>query len=111
MKLSAQELGLINFSMSVGTEKNQMGQILPKTFPKLEELDALHAFKKISVCTEGEGDKKRFVDGEVQFTTAEKTLILKCLDREWGIQDLEAKVGLCDKLNAAEEKVEEKASA
>ena len=104
MKLSARELGLINFAMTVGTEKNQQGQFMPRTIAKTDELDALKAFKKISECTDGEGNDKRFVDGEASFTTAEKALILKCMEREWGIADLEAKVSLCEKLNAPEEK-------
>ena len=88
--------------MTAGTEKNQQGQFTPRLIPKTDELTALEAFKKLGASTKESGENKEFVDGDLSFLPLERAFILKCLDREWGISDLETKVELEKKLNASE---------
>lgn len=100
MKLTAHELGLINFAMRISEEKNQMGQNLPKLYEKTDELDALKIFKKIKTCVKGKDEKAVLIDSDIELLTDEKVLLKKCLDRKWGLEDLEVILPLREKLNA-----------
>ena len=98
MKLEANELGQINLMLRISEEKNHQGQWVARTFDKSDELDALSIFKKLKACVQGEGEKAVFVESEVELSTAEKSLILKVLDRKHDIDALEIVVGLREKL-------------
>jgi hypothetical protein len=101
MTLTAHELGAVNHSLRVGKDKDVMGNFVPYLFDKAEELDALSILKKLRASTKGEGKDAVFVDGEIELTTTEKTLILKALDRKYDLDALEVILPLREKLNAA----------
>lgn len=63
-----------------------------------EQLSVLDVFAKIKPCYSNETNK--YVESEVDFTTEEKTFILKMLDRGWEIAQLLTRKDLKLKLNA-----------
>jgi hypothetical protein len=89
MKITTQQLGLVNFVLQIDKEGKS------KQFPLAELTLASDIFKEIKKCTEkkmeGEKEIEIFVDGEVDITSEQKVFITKLIDeRDWTVQDSEA---------------------
>lgn len=80
MQFTKEQLGMINVALQT-TEKGEA-----RTFPLTEQAEALSIFEKIKVLVDEK--EQVFIDGDVDFTTKEKALVLKLIDREWGVQNL-----------------------
>lgn len=78
----------------VSITQNEQNQ--PRTFALAQLADASSIVKKLKTsCTNESGE---FKDGDVEFGTDEKKLLLDCSDRAWGALDGEAALSLRDKL-------------
>lgn len=93
MQFTANELGLIIFSLrttaAFQSGKGPTGEVVrvpeKRMFEDVDQLTALTIFRKLkSNCGEG-----AFVDGELEFSTDEKSLLLKLIKRPWGLDELE----------------------
>ena len=79
MQFTKEQFALINVALQTN-EKKEL-----RTFPLAEQKDAMTIYDKLIVHVD---EGKMFTDGEEEFTTTEKALILKLLDREWDVQIL-----------------------
>lgn len=79
MQFTKEQFALINVALQTN-EKKEL-----RTFPLAEQKDAMTIYDKIIAHVD---EKQTFTDGEEEFTTTEKALILKLLDREWDVQIL-----------------------
>ena len=90
MNFTASEFGAINFSIVTTPEMKE------RTFPISELGTAISIADKLKVNVDAEG--KNFVDGDVDFSTEEKSIILKLLDREFSIEQGKSVLSLKTKL-------------
>lgn len=94
MKVSGRELGLIGLVLQI-TPKGEY-----RTFNVTELEKATNMWKKISVLTEGEADKKQYIDSELEMNTDEKVFVRGLLNEHlWGVADGEVVQELIKKLS------------
>jgi len=94
MKTSAQELAIINYSLSTTGQVSQDGRPMPRTFPANELQRAIDLSAKI----EKNVKDGAFIDGECDFSTEEKAYIIALLNRPFGLADGKIKIELEKKL-------------
>jgi len=94
MKITKEELSLINFSLKTTGEAGQDGAFVGRTFLADKLKLAIDVFGKMKANTTGD----EFIDGEVEFTTEEKMFVLEMIDRAWALQDGTVKISLEEKL-------------
>ena len=97
MKITSQELAVINVSISVDAEGR------PKQFPMNELNLALKISEKIQKFLgkeqEEDGMKFRpFKDGQIELSTEEKSFLLTHIERSWSLQQAQAVIKLKEKL-------------
>ena len=96
VSLTKDEAQVAWIALTFSAKKNQAGGYEQRNFPMAQWSDAAHTTKEIkSKCVD---DKDLFKDGELDFKTDHKKLILGCLDREWPAVNLEAVMSLKAKL-------------
>lgn len=100
----SKELLLINHSLKTTPEMGKgrlpSGEMVdvPKgrEFRDLKELKlAISINDKLSSCIEND----MFKDGEMEFSTEEKSFLLKLIDRPWGLNEGKEYISLIDKLS------------
>jgi hypothetical protein len=99
MIFSPEEKGLMNFSIQTDG-KQQVGAngqpfYQPKQYDIMTLQMALDCRKKV---IEGSSEDGKLSEGEVDFSTAEKSFLIKILNREWTINDGELALRLIEKL-------------
>jgi len=90
MQFTKEQFALMNVALQV-TEKKEA-----RVFPLGEQKDAMNIYEKL--LTHVNEKENVFMDGEEDFTTQEKALILKLIDREWDVQVLKTVFSLRDLL-------------
>ena len=95
MKFTKGQLAILNHAMLTTGQLSQSGEQMPRQFMINQSKDA------ISICDKIEQHivDDFFVDGECEFNTSEKSLLLQVLDRGWSIPDLRMQAELIEKLN------------
>mgnify|MGYP001612712580 FL=1 len=86
------ELGLINVALK--TKLNAQGQMEARNLDLDQMEDGISVNRKLKACVEND----KFKDSEAEFTTTEKALILKLLERPWSVEDAENYISLKKKL-------------
>ena len=106
MKFIPEELGLINHSIrttaqmtKAHTEKGEAVDIpVARTFHDIGELKmAIELIEKLLACANQE--TKQYLESELEFSTAEKTFILKLIDRPWTVEQGKYRISLITKLS------------
>lgn len=103
MKLMAQEIALMVYSMKYTTEMTSgvtntgVSIEVPKErkFSDEELSMALPLFGKFKKCVQ----EDKYIDEEVDLNTEEKAFLLKLINRPWTLQDGEVYLPLKSKLN------------
>lgn len=95
MQLSAIELGVCNVALRTTEQLGQDGRPYPRQLSIDQLEDGVAISKKLKACVQGEN----FIDGDVEFSTSEKVLILGFLERPWSLDLAEAVVSLKAKLS------------
>ena len=94
MMFTASELGMCNFVLRA-TEKIGQGGLPEARHLSLDEMGAgISINKKLKALTRDD----RFFDGEADFSTEEKVLLLKWIERSWPVEEAETYVELKRKL-------------
>lgn len=88
MKVTANELGIINMALQVEEDKS------PKQYPLLELDIALSIFKELK----NNVDWEMFKDWDMDLWTKQKWFLIEQLDRKWPLLDAEAVFSLKEKL-------------
>lgn len=96
MKFKASEVAMMAFA--VRTQQTNQG-VQPRTFGIDDLKNAMEVFDKLLACSEGEGTEKKFIDGDIDMTVSDKSLILRLLERPWGIDEGKLYFEIKSKLN------------
>ena len=83
MQFQAQELAILNVVLK--TKLNDKDQLEPRMLIVDELEDGISINKKLKAATE----KDMFVESDIEFSTSEKSLLLKLLERKWAVVDAE----------------------
>lgn len=95
MKFTAQEIALCSFALRTTGGLTQDGQHIPRQLALDEIADGVEVNKKTKVFVVG----NVFTDGDIEFATTEKALLLKLLERPWGVEDAEVYMTVAKKLS------------
>ena len=93
MHFLPQELAILNVCLKA--KLNEKDQLEPRMLVVDELEDGMNVNKKLKACT----DKEVFVEGDIEFSTSEKTLLLKFIDRKWSVDDAEFFLSVKQKLS------------
>ncbi len=94
MQITALELAVCNTALRTTEQLGQDGRPFPRQLGVDQLEDGVAINGKIKACVEGDN----FVNSEIEFSTAEKMLLLGFLERPWGLDFAEAVVSLKGKL-------------
>ena len=95
MKLTKEELSLLNVSVRTVYDEKQLRE---RSHPIDRIKTAVSVVEKLMGSTEGTGDMRKFVDGEAEFTTSEKSYLLELIDRPWSVEMGAAYCSVAEKL-------------
>ena len=95
MLLTQKELNLCNYSLRATAETNVQGAPVLRKLELDEQAEGVSIKAKLDPCIVDD----KFVESEVEFSTMEKALLLKFMERPWGVDDAKVYLELKDKLS------------
>lgn len=95
MFFEAKEISICSLALRTEAKRTPDGQLIGRQLELSEIEDGVNANKKMMIfVVDG-----MFTDGELDFSTTEKALILKFMERPWGVDDAEVYLSAKKKLS------------
>lgn len=83
MMFSSFEIAILNVSLKTKQSKEDQMEA------RMLELDQMEAGISINKKLKATVKEDKFTEGEIEFSTEEKALLLKLIERKWGVDDAE----------------------
>lgn len=84
MQVKPTELAMMMFSLR--TKETPQGP-QPRQFSIDQLKMAMELYDRLISCSEGEGEQKKFIDGEIELSKDEKTFIAGLVKRSWSVDE------------------------